>query len=179
MEEWRDVPGFENLYQVSNYGRVRRIYNGKVKVMTQRHRGKGYLGVTLIKNSIKKDSYVHRLVAETFIPNQDNLPQVNHKNLNKEDNSVDNLEWVTAIENMRHRYKYGAPVKRVKRKRCTSFRKRKNTKKIKQYLLDGTYVQTWDSLLQIQNTLGFYHSNISACCKGVTRKSHGYIWSYE
>ena len=169
MEEWRDVPGFEGLYQVSNYGRVRRIYNGKVKVMTQRHRGKGYLGVTLIKNGIKKDFYVHRLVAETFIPNPDNLPQVNHKNLNKEDNSVDNLEWVTNVDNMRHRLKYGAPVKR----------KGKNAIKIKQYLLDGTYVRTWDSLQQIQNTLGIHHSNISDCCKGVARQSHGYIWSYE
>ena len=177
MEEWRDVPEYEDIYQVSNYGRVRRIYNGKVKVMTQRHRGKGYLGVTLLKNGTKKDFYVHRLVAETFIPNQDNLPQVNHKNLNKEDNSVENLEWVTAVDNMRHRFMYGAPIKK---KQYTSFRrKRKNTIKIKQYLLDGTYVQTWDSLQQIQNTLGIYHSNISDCCKGVTKKSHGYIWSYE
>lgn len=101
-EEWKDIKGYEGLYQVSNLGRVRSlsryvkhrtIYILKGKLLKQRTRGKGYLAVTLCKNSKLKHYYVHRLVAEAFIPNPNNLPQVNHKDENKSNNCVDNLEW--------------------------------------------------------------------------------------
>lgn len=100
VEEWRDIPGYEGLYQVSSLGRVKSLHFNKWKIISQRIRGKGYYAVTLCKNKSQKDFYVHRLVAEAFIPNPNNLPQVNHKSEVKMDNFVDNLEWCDNLYNI-------------------------------------------------------------------------------
>ena len=108
IEIWKDIKDYEGLYQVSNLGRVKsldRIVKDTTKDRTQTLKGReikttdngnGYKLVCLTKNSIRKNKYVHRLVAETFIPNPDNLKEVNHKDLNKNNNSVCNLEWVSS-----------------------------------------------------------------------------------
>lgn len=117
-ELWRDVVGFEGFYQVSNHGRVKSLdrqvfyIDGRVRtfygqILKLRLDSKGYYFVTLIKPGFKIQQRVHRLVAESFILNFQNKPCVNHKNSNRKDNIVDNLEWVTHKENTQHAIKKG------------------------------------------------------------------------
>lgn len=108
---WLDIAEYEGLYQVSNCGRVKSLpRNGTIKeerMLKPRVSKNGYLYVHLRNGNISKYVKIHRLVAEAFIPNPDNKPQVNHINGNKLDNTVDNLEWVTASENTMHAFKLG------------------------------------------------------------------------
>ena len=118
-EIWKDIKGYEGLYQVSNLGRVKSfnyMNTGKEKIKTltlqKKHPMKqgGYLQTTLYKNKQTKTVVVHRLVAEAFIPNPDNLPQVNHKDHDKTNNCVDNLEWCTAKYNSNHKINNRKPL---------------------------------------------------------------------
>ena len=101
FEEWRPVVGYEGLYEVSNYGRVKSIdYQGhKRELILKPSKRPNYYGVNLCKNGIHKSYYIHRLVAIAFIPNPNNYPHINHINENVLDNSVENLEWCTAKYN--------------------------------------------------------------------------------
>ena len=104
METWKDIPGFEGLYQVSDKGRIKSYKkdpDGLLLKLTNR-RGDYFRIVLQGKGKQMKSKSLHRLVAEAFIPNPDNLPQVNHKDGNKQNNRVENLEWCTAAENVRH-----------------------------------------------------------------------------
>lgn len=113
-EIWKDIKGYENLYQVSTLGNVRSFknYNGKglvqvphnLKPQYGRH---DYYTVHLTKNKNYKNALIHRLVAETFIENPNKLPQVNHIDGNKYNNSVDNLEWCNCSYNIKHAYNLG------------------------------------------------------------------------
>ena len=94
-EIWKEIKDYEGLYQVSNLGRVK----SSTKILKNRLSKRGYYIVTLYKNGKSTTKWVHRLVAEAFIPNPDNLPQVNHKDEDKLNNRVDNLEWCTAKYN--------------------------------------------------------------------------------
>jgi mRNA-degrading endonuclease HigB of HigAB toxin-antitoxin module len=125
MEIWKDAKGFEGYYEVSNLGRVKRkkgktIYkDGRVAyfsqtILKQSVNKKGYKTVYLSVNSKKYTKTVHRLVAETFIKNPLNKKTVNHKDLNKENNTVENLEWLTNKENMQHAFKNGCFKERDK-----------------------------------------------------------------
>ena len=104
MEEWRSIPGYEGLYEVSSYGRVKsleisyvrkdgRMYHKPEIILSPKNNGKGYLTVCLYKNKTHKYYLIHRLVAQIFIPNPDNLPEVNHLDEDKTNNRVDNLEF--------------------------------------------------------------------------------------
>lgn len=103
-EEWRDVLGFEELYQVSNLGNVRTVKRGEATAMAQEEQRNGYLSVHLRNKGIERRASVHRLVAEAFIPNPDGLRDVNHKNGIKTDNRLENLEWMSHSDNMKHQY---------------------------------------------------------------------------
>ena len=103
MEEiWKDISGYEGLYQISNLGNVKSLNysrTGKERILKPGTDKDGYLLVTLYKNRNKRPFKIHRLVAKAFIPNPDNKSDVNHKDENKTNNCVDNLEWMTRMEN--------------------------------------------------------------------------------
>ena len=137
-EEWKDIPGYEGLYQVSNVGRVRskprkvHNYTKPGRVLKQYRNISGYLYLSLIDAEGKrsKHSYVHRLVALAFVDNPNGLTQVNHKNFDKEDNRTENLEWVTPQENILH-FREGKLAKKYDEKK-----KRTLQNKSIQYILD-------------------------------------------
>lgn len=120
-EVWRDISGYTGVYQVSNLGRVRSldryekcgtfIRKRKGKVLHQSVNRGGYLQLSLLKDGISHTKEVHRLVAQAFLPNTDNLPEVNHIDCDKTNNSVDNLEWVTREENTAHALFHGLKPK--------------------------------------------------------------------
>ena len=101
-EFWKDVIGYEGLYQVSNLGRIKSVRNDKIRLND--FSSNKYLRISLWKNGSGKKFQVHRLVAQAFIPNPENKPFINHKDGNKQNNHVENLEWCTSSENQKHRY---------------------------------------------------------------------------
>ena len=170
-EIWKDISGYEGLYQVSNLGRIKRIRNRTCKILKEQKKQSGYIGCTLSKNGIVKHYKVHRLVAEAFIPNTEHKPQINHINGDKTDNNVNNLEWCTARENINHSFKAGLSKGRRDAEN-------KLSKKIGQYSLNGDFIKEWDSAMQIQRELGFNNSAISACCLRKYRQCYGYLWRH-
>ena len=106
-EEWKDIENYEGIYQVSNFGRIKSFHEDKIRICKPSISNMGYLKVTLCKNGVKKSFAVHILVARAFILNPENKPQVNHKNCDKLNCTVDNLEWVTNGENQSHAWKMG------------------------------------------------------------------------
>lgn len=171
LETWRDVAGYEGLYQVSDFGDVRslgmwantrgggkRFVKGRV-LKPGKDRG-GYLLVNLYKNSKMKTHKVHRLVAQTFIENPYNLPEVNHIDEVKTNNQVTNLEWCDHAYNMT----YG-----TRTERCS--------KKVLQLTLDGIIVREWASVNECGRN-GFSIGNVAACCNGKLKTHKGYRWMY-
>lgn len=106
-EIWRCIKDYEDSYQISNFGRVKSFFDEKPRIIKANKVPEGYLRVRLYKNSVSKNHFIHRLVAQTFIPNIENKPQVNHINGIKTDNRVENLEWMTSEENINHAFKLG------------------------------------------------------------------------
>ena len=170
MEEiWKDKKDYEGHYQVSNWGRVKSIKFGKEIILKQSIRH-GYYYVCLSKNGIVKTYLVHCLVAEAFIDNSDNLPQVNHKDENKLNNSVDNLEWCDAKYNCN----YGTRTERLSKSQING----KRSKIVIQYNLDGTFVREWPSAMECERN-GYKNTGISKCCLGKLKTYKGYIWKYK
>lgn len=126
-EIWKDIEGYEGLYQVSNLGRVRSLdrkvwnYTKKGRILKPHSNGHSYQNVSLHKeNKTEKHLYIHILVAKAFLPNPDNKTEVNHKDFNKLNNRVDNLEWVTRDENKQH-FRQSKYAKRVEENRINYF----------------------------------------------------------
>lgn len=176
IEWWKYIPGYEGLYMVSNLGRIKSCdryvkHNcGGLKlikggIISLRVKKNGYVQVQLCKEGQVKFYLVHRLVAEAFIPNPDNLPQVNHKNEDKTDNRVENLEWCTALYNI----SYGSCIKR---------RSINKMKKINQLTLDGELVKVWASATEVMNVLGFHRGTINSCLRKRRKTAYGYVWRY-
>ena len=103
-EIWKDIPGYEGLYQASNLGRIKKIWKTKESIMKPALQKEGYLRLGLFKNGKRKSYQLHRLIALCFVENKENKKYVNHKDGNKQNNNADNLEWVTASENLKHAY---------------------------------------------------------------------------
>lgn len=172
IEIWKDIKGYEGKYQVSNLGNVKSLNYNRTKKehLLGLYSCRGYLQVVLSKNCICKKFLVHRLVAEAFIENPDNLPQVNHIDENKLNNRVDNLEWCGAKYNTN----FGTRLQRIMFTRIVNNGK-KAPKKIDQYSLDGKFIKTWNSGAELAKN-GFNRANIWKCCNGLLKTSKGYIW---
>lgn len=165
MEEiWKDVKGFEGVYQVSNNGRVRSLRRNII--LRQGITRKGYKMVILCTNNIPKNYSIHRLVAEAFLPNPNNLHFVNHKDENKTNNCVDNLEWCTPEHNCNH----GTRNERIS--------KSQKKKKVSQYTLDGTLIKTYEGMNIAAKETNSNCSKISRCCKNKRKTHNGFIWKY-
>lgn len=185
-EIWKDIKGYEGLYQVSNLGRVKRrrciipntgtkgnsgtqtIHERIMKLQTNKY---GYLYVCLSQNGQQKHHTVHRLVANAFLSNPDNKPQVNHINGIKTDNTINNLEWSTGAENMIHAFKIGLKSK------PSNFGNK--SKRVLQYTLDGNLLAEYPSAMEASRKTGFSQGNISSVCRGECTQRHGYIWKYK
>lgn len=178
MEEiWKDIKGYENYYQVSNFGRVRSLdrevnanikNNKKVikkgKILKCAKDTDGYNTITLSIYNKKRNRKICRLVAETFIPNPNNLPQVNHIDGNKSNDNIENLEWVTASENIIHAVKTGL------------INRQQFWKKVGQYDENNNLIRIWDNIKNASKEYNTTH--ITACCKGKRKKCKGFKWRY-
>ena len=163
-EVFLDIPGYEKLYQISNFGNIKNIKTGRI--LRPFKDKDGYLQVDLFKNGIKKRAVVHRLVAQSFIPNLTNLPQVNHKDEDKTNNFVDNLEWCDNKYNIN----YGTRTKRSAES---------HQKPILQFDKHGLYLREWSSATKANKETGINNKNISECCLGHRGSAGGYIWKYK
>lgn len=170
-EIWSDIKEYPN-YMVSNLGSVKSLSNNKTrkeKILKQCKNNKGYLLVGLCKNANEKKYQVHRLVAQTFIPNPDNKSCIDHINGDKSDNRVCNLKWVTHEENSDN------PISKNKH---IKFFKENCLKPIIQFSKDNQFIRKWDSALDVQRELGIHNSYICKCCKGKQKSAGNYIWKY-
>ena len=194
-EEWRDIKGYEGLYQVSNMGRVKSLKRtvwcglngGCYRAIPEKIRkgvdnGQGYLQVQLSKDGKVKQCRINRLVAQAFLPNPDNLPIINHKDENKYNNHMDNLEWCS------HSYNntYNDRAKKAGKKVAEKLRGRKQTeehimKKSKPVFSvdkDSGLIMWWESAREAGRVLGINQSNIIKCCKGKYHSTGNHIWFY-
>ena len=172
-EEWRDVEGFEGLYMVSNFGRVVSFQGCYPRIMKLGITHKGYQNVGLQKNKRRKTFVVHRLVAKAFIPNPDNLPQINHRDECKTNNRVDNLEWCTA----KYNNNYGTYIDRQR-----NFLPR-NTP-VLMFDLNGNFEKEFISAREAARKMNTNHSLICHCCEGHSNKQNhislkGKLWCYK
>lgn len=181
VEVWKDIRNYENLYQTSNLGRARSLDrwvkgpNGSVrlckgKILKPKTTKDGYLRVGLRKNGKKKMFLVHRLVVEAFLPNPNNLPCVNHKDENKQNNSVNNLEWCSYSYNIN----FGTRNERMAKKNTNG----KLSKTVLQYDLEGNFIREWQSTKECGRN-GYNQGAVAACCRGELKKHKDSIWRYK
>ena len=189
-EIWKDIKGYEGLYQISSFGNVKSLdryiinKNGDKQYFPGKYLTQGigdsYLKVTLSKNNKQRTFRVHILVARTFIPNPENKPEVNHIDGNKKNNKVNNLEWNTRSENELHAYRNGLAKPSNKQKQAVAkYAKENYSKKVVQYSLNGEFIKEWNSMHDVWRELGIRPSYICRCCKGLRNQTYGYIWKYK
>jgi hypothetical protein len=176
QEIWKDIKGYEGLYQISNLGRIKSLDKKdsigrkiKGKLMRNIVRKDGYFGIILSKDGKAKDFLIHRLVAQAFVLNKDNYKEVNHKDECKQNNNATNLEWC----NRKYNVNYGNANKE-RRKTLLN----RNGKKIKQYDKNRGLIEYYESLGDANRKTGINISHISQCCNKKRKTAGGYIWEY-
>lgn len=176
-EVWKPIKNFEE-YEVSNYGKIRRIkYENRgnkaqyklPNYIKFREDKDGYLRCDLSKKGKIKRFMVHRLVAQNFLNNDNNLPCVNHIDGNKQNNNVNNLEWCTVRYNNLHSLKLG----------LRDMKNNKLSKQVEQYDLEGNLINTFKSSNDAKRITGFSQGHISECCRGEIKQYNGYVWKYK
>lgn len=193
-EVWKDISGYEGLYQVSNLGKVRSLdkpmfvygtHNPplptirKGKVLSPRISQDGYEKVALTKDKKSKNHFVHRLVAIAFIENLDNLPEVNHIDGDKRNNIFLNLEWCNHLQNMQHCFNNSLKKHYAKPMLGKTYGKSPLSKKVYQYDKNNNLMKIWDSVREASEYYRVDGSNISRCCNGHSQSCNGFIWRYE
>lgn len=171
-EIWKPVIGYEELYEVSNIGRIRSLNSGEIKVNFLCKNG--YYYCHLYKNNKCNFKKVSRIVAEAFIPNPNNFPCVNHKNEVKTDNRVENLEWCT----YKHNSNWGSCSKRMIKTRNKNNSKNKE-KPVLQFTLDGEFVAEYKSVAEAGRQTGIKAALISRICIGRRKSTGGFKWRYK
>lgn len=166
-EIWKDIKGYEGLYQVSNLGRIKSFpRNGtrskEAAILRGHDTPKGYMQICLTKDRVRKTIKIHRLVAEAFLPNPTNLPQINHKDENKQNNRVDNLEWCDC----RYNNCYNGRMEKIAKK---------NGRRVRCLETDTVY----DSVAKAAEATGISHSNIVYVCQGEFKQIKGFHFKYE
>lgn len=170
VEVWKDIRDYEDYYQSSTFGRVRSVdrwvkgKNGRLqfikgKILKQLNHTHGYLSVNLSKCNTSKMFLVHRLVAETFIPNPNNLSMVNHKDENKQNNSVSNLEWCDSKYNCN----YGTAIERMTKSLTNNIY---TSREVDVYDLDMNFIETLPSLAECARKYNLKKANVIHCCNG-------------
>lgn len=181
MEEiWKDIPGYESLYKVSNLGNVLSLNyarRGFAKQLTPKCNSAGRLWVELAKDGKRKPMLIHRLVGMAFIPNPNNYPQINHKDENPKNNHADNLEWCTQEYNIRYFYDRRTQEWFMNRSETPRYRKR-ITMAVDQFTKDGVFIRRWNNSRQVMTELGLSDWSISECCRGNRKSAYGYVWRY-
>jgi len=180
MEIWQQIKGFENLYKISTYGRIKSLGNGKStnsktkfeRILKSNYSSTGYEKIKLFKDGKRYYFSVHRLVAQTFLSNDKNKKEVNHKDGNKANNNVSNLEWVTSSENQLHAFKNGLQKSKMGKDHIQS-------KSVRQLDLNGNVIRTFESIKQVQRELGFNTFGIIKCCKKVKKYNTAYKFKWE
>lgn len=159
-EEWRNISGFEGMYEVSNLGNVKSyVVDKQGKLMIPGNNKKGYKQLILRKNGKAYSRKVHRLVAEAFLENTNNYPQINHIDEDKANNNANNLEWCSAKYNVN----YGS-------------RKKVRGKPVYRYDSEGNLIDIWATTLDASKELGIPRANILGCIKGKRKTAGGYVW---
>lgn len=163
-EIWKDINGYEGLYQISNLGKVKSIISNKI---LKGNENAEYIYVTLCKNGKQKIKKIHRLVAEAFIDNPNNYLYINHKDENKKNNIVNNLEWCTKAYNNN----YGTRNERMS--------KNKSKYKIIQKDKEGKIIKNWQNIWDLEHNTSYNKWVIRQCCKNKCKTVYGYKWEYE
>ena len=168
MEEiWKTIEGYPS-YMVSNMGRVKSLNyrrTGIEKILKPKINEKGYYYYSLFIDGKEYKFRIHRLVALHFIPNPNNLPEVNHKDENKANNCVENLEWC----DRKYNCNYGTSKKKISKALSVP---------ILQYSKDGSLIRKWNNAKDAEKVLGVDDSHIGKCCKGIYKTVGGYVWKY-
>ena len=190
-EQWKPIEGTDGAYEVSNSGKIRSnnyLGHGGQKELSLAKDQKGYLRVRIFMAGTRKTVKVHREVAKAFIPNPDNKPEVNHKDGNKENNRVDNLEWSTSLENTLHAYETG--LKEKTRARCREMgitvgraalekaREEKKTPIIATRLSDGAVFE-YPSQAEAAAATGAFQANIHKVANGKRKSTNGFAFAYK
>ena len=162
QEIWKDVVGFEGSYKVSNFGNVKSLRNKKILIPSI---NPGYKRITLCKNGKRENKVIHRIVAEAFLDNPKNFLCVNHKDENKLNNCVENLEWC----DIKYNTNYGT---------CIERRSKNNQKPVNQYDLNMNFIKRYESIKEASNGNYSLYTHIGECCKGKHFSVGGYIWRY-
>lgn len=173
-EKSLDFLGYPN-YTITDDGRVFSLnYNhtGEKSELKQNENTQGYKHVCLCKNGKSKTIPVHRIVALSYLPNPYNLPEVNHKDENKTNNMVGNLEWCS----IKYNNTYGTRLERVSKKHLN---RKDQSKPVKQFTKDGRFITDYPSIAEAERQTGFDQTAISKCCKGKYKSAYGYIWRYK
>ena len=167
METWKAIADYEGIYEVSDLGRVRSLKYGREKILKPGKAAGGYLFVKLYKDGKVEQPKIHRLVAEAFIQNPNNLDTVNHKDEVKTNNTVSNLEWMSIRDNNN----YGTHNKRVAEA---------NSKQVQMFdKSTGELLDTFPSTMEAWRVTGIAQSHISSCCLGKLKSAGGYKWRYS
>lgn len=187
MEEiWKPVKGYENVYEVSNLGNIKSIKykGGNVErvLKPQLNKKLGYLYIGLYKNGKVSQKRIHRLVAQTFIQNNDNKPDVNHKDGNKQNNNVNNLEWCTEKENAIHYIKNNLrqyKISELHREKINVSNRKKRGKVVLQYTKEGVFIREHLSAGLAAKFINTGKGNVINCCNGKLKTVKGYVFKYK